>query len=254
MSFRVAGLAAVLCLAGQCAPAQEAGGFTFRRIAAPPAGQAPKITVQIDPADYDAWMEGTGEETSQVPDDLPSAAPVTEWDWFWEAVSPQITDTGPANTALALQTLAAKPAAPAPRLQALRDITGAHGRDILSATVGTDVSPALVVALIAVESSGRVSAESDAGAQGLMQLIPDTAARFGVEDPTDPAQNIKGGVAYLAWLLEQFDRDPRAGGLQRGRERGEEPRRCAALCRDTGLCAQGAERLAGGTRAVHDTA
>ena len=41
-----------------------------------------------------------------------------------------------------------------------------------------------------------------------MQLIPATAARFGVTDAGDPAQNIKGGVAYLNWLMGQFDRDP----------------------------------------------
>ena len=65
-----------------------------------------------------------------------------------------------------------------------------------------------MVALIAVESSGRSAAESAAGAQGLMQLIPATAARFGVDDATDPVDNIKGGVAYLSWLLGHFDRDP----------------------------------------------
>jgi soluble lytic murein transglycosylase-like protein len=41
-----------------------------------------------------------------------------------------------------------------------------------------------------------------------MQLIPATADRFGVEDPFDPAENIRGGVAYLDWLMEEFDRDP----------------------------------------------
>jgi soluble lytic murein transglycosylase-like protein len=41
-----------------------------------------------------------------------------------------------------------------------------------------------------------------------MQLIPATAERFGVSDSTDPVQNIKGGVAYLDWLLEEFDNDP----------------------------------------------
>ena len=41
-----------------------------------------------------------------------------------------------------------------------------------------------------------------------MQLMPPTAARFGVADSFDAADNIKGGVAYLAWLMEEFDRDP----------------------------------------------
>jgi soluble lytic murein transglycosylase-like protein len=96
---------------------------------------------------------------------------------------------------------------PSPRLSSLQKIAAAYGPDILRHSIGKSVSPALVLALISVESSGRVAVESDAGAQGLMQLIPDTANRFGVEDSTDPSQNIKGGVAYLDWLMKEFDGD-----------------------------------------------
>ncbi|HHI71673.1 MAG TPA: lytic transglycosylase domain-containing protein, partial [Rhodobacteraceae bacterium] len=70
------------------------------------------------------------------------------------------------------------------------------------------VSPALVLAIIAIESSGDKSAVSKAGATGLMQLMPDTATRFGVSDATVAKENIKGGVAYLDWLMNEFDRDP----------------------------------------------
>lgn len=70
------------------------------------------------------------------------------------------------------------------------------------------MSPALVLAVMAVESAGQPDAESIAGAQGLMQLIPATAERFGVNDSFDPSQNIAGGVAYLDWLMDEFDRDP----------------------------------------------
>jgi len=83
-----------------------------------------------------------------------------------------------------------------------------YGTEILKATIGTNVSPALVLAVISIESGGRVDAISPKGAAGLMQLIPATAARFGVANSADPAQNIKGGVAYLNWLMGQFDRDP----------------------------------------------
>jgi len=62
--------------------------------------------------------------------------------------------------------------------------------------------------VIAVESGGKADAVSGAGAQGLMQLIPATAERFGVEDALDASQNIRGGVAYLNWLLETFEDDP----------------------------------------------
>jgi len=65
----------------------------------------------------------------------------------------------------------------------------------------------LVLAMIAVESSGRKNALSPAGAQGLMQLMPDTASRFGVRDALAPEQNIRGGVAYLDWLIAEFGGD-----------------------------------------------
>ena len=63
----------------------------------------------------------------------------------------------------------------------------ANGIDILRSTIDTQVSPALVLAVITVESAGRADAVSGAGAQGLMQLMPATAARMGV-DETDPHQ------------------------------------------------------------------
>lgn len=69
------------------------------------------------------------------------------------------------------------------------------------------LSPALVLAVMAVESNFDPTAESPKKAMGLMQLIPDTAARFGVTRLTDPAQNIRGGMAYLRWLLAYFEGD-----------------------------------------------
>ena len=96
----------------------------------------------------------------------------------------------------------------APRLQGLQNIAKTHGADILRATVGTEVSPALVVAVMAIESGGKSDALSGAGAQGLMQLMPATAERFGVTDASVPGDNIKGGVAFLDFLMKEFDRDP----------------------------------------------
>lgn len=69
------------------------------------------------------------------------------------------------------------------------------------------LSPALVLAVMAAESNFDPAAESPKKAMGLMQLIPDTAARFGVTRLTDPAQNIRGGMAYLRWLLAYFEGD-----------------------------------------------
>jgi len=66
------------------------------------------------------------------------------------------------------------------------------------------IHPALAVALIRAESNFDPQAVSEKNAQGLMQLIPETAARFQVKKPFDPEQNIRGGMAYLRWLLAYF--------------------------------------------------
>jgi soluble lytic murein transglycosylase-like protein len=69
------------------------------------------------------------------------------------------------------------------------------------------LDPNLVLAVIAAESNFDPSARSYKDAQGLMQLIPATAERFGVKDVWDPEQNLRGGMAYLRWLLRHFDGD-----------------------------------------------
>lgn len=67
------------------------------------------------------------------------------------------------------------------------------------------LSPQLVLAIINTESGFNANAVSPKNAQGLMQLIPDTAARFKVRNILDPAQNIRGGMAYLRWLMAYYE-------------------------------------------------
>ena len=69
------------------------------------------------------------------------------------------------------------------------------------------VEPRLALAIIQAESGFQVSAKSNKNAQGLMQLIPETAERFGVRKIKDPRENIRGGLAYLRWLLSYFEGD-----------------------------------------------
>lgn len=69
------------------------------------------------------------------------------------------------------------------------------------------VDPELVLAVIDAESGFNTSALSPKNASGLMQLIPSTAERFGIKNVWDPYQNIKGGTAYLHWLLRHFKGD-----------------------------------------------
>ena len=65
----------------------------------------------------------------------------------------------------------------------------------------------LVTAIIAVESDFQASAVSPKNARGLMQLIPETSARFGVRDAFDPDQNLRGGMSYVRFLLGLFNGD-----------------------------------------------
>ncbi|MGH6869230.1 MAG: transglycosylase SLT domain-containing protein [Methylocella sp.] len=69
-------------------------------------------------------------------------------------------------------------------------------------SMGLDVK--LVMAVIAAESAFNAQAVSKKNAKGLMQLMPETATRFGVRDPFDPEENIRGGTTYLRWLLTRF--------------------------------------------------
>ncbi len=187
------------------------------------SGSGPRITVQIDPeeqaralaalpkVDPDGVDPPALDAAGLDADTRPTApAPASSYAWFWDLVPPGLTAVqGRFPAALAALTQGPGGAAVAgPRLQHMQSIADTYGTDILKATVGTQVSPALVLAVIGIESAGNPTAVSSAGAEGLMQLIPATAERFGVTDSTDPVQNIKGGVAYLDWLMGEFDRDP----------------------------------------------
>ena len=70
-----------------------------------------------------------------------------------------------------------------------------------------NVEPQLALAIIAAESNFNPLAVSTKNAQGLMQLIPETSERFNVKNAFDPAQNIRGGLIYLRWLLAYFEGD-----------------------------------------------
>lgn len=69
------------------------------------------------------------------------------------------------------------------------------------------IQPELALAIMQAESNFNPGAVSPKNAQGLMQLIPATAERFNVRDPFDPVQNVRGGLAYLRWLLAYFEGD-----------------------------------------------
>lgn len=206
------------------APAPVQGGvedFTFRMVKVTDIDPNQLITVQIDPAEQarrlaaTAWKDPALQTAEEPPAPLepgePGPGPKSTYAWYWDLVPPgQGTDAMDRfDLAMASLTLGPEGASVrAPRLQSMQTIADVYGREILMATIDTEVSPALVLAVMGIESAGKKDAVSHAGAVGLMQLIPATAERFGVTDSTDPAQNIKGGVRYLDWLMKEFGGDP----------------------------------------------
>lgn len=80
-----------------------------------------------------------------------------------------------------------------------------YADEIALAAQEAGLDAALVHAVIHVESAYRADAVSEKGALGLMQVMPETARRFGVVDATEPKANLKAGTRYLRVLLDQFD-------------------------------------------------
>ena len=83
--------------------------------------------------------------------------------------------------------------------------TRSFSREIQTASRSAAVEESLIRAIIHAESAYQPDAQSPKGAQGLMQLMPDTAEELQVTDPFDPAENIRGGARYLSRLLQEFE-------------------------------------------------
>ena len=222
MRIAVLRLTVVVAVAPVWAFAQVAGSlgdFTFKRLSVSDINPGKRITIQIDPVEQ-ARLLALGPKVDPHPEPSDPTEPLAllepavpsgaHYDWYWDRV-PVAREASDGRFPLALAALTQGPdgaSVTAPRLQTMQNLAEKYGTQILKDTIGTNVSPALVLAVIGIESAGNPEAVSSAGAIGLMQLIPATATRFGVTDATDPAQNIKGGVAYLNFLMNTFDRDP----------------------------------------------
>lgn len=170
----------------------DAGEITFLR--APPQGSGVRLRTP-------------GLKATPMPQ--VEAQPRARQDWFWAAHSPAASAGGADRWTEALATMRARRDRGQTLIgeDRLRAIKASFGPQIRAAADAHDVSEALLIAVIAVESAGKPTAISPKNAQGLMQLIPATAARFGITDPFDPGANVKGGAAYLDWLLGEFRGD-----------------------------------------------
>lgn len=207
-----AGFIAVSLMVSSITPTYADVSFKRVKVDKRPLGQ--RINIQIAPEESyynktptkaapDTTTKEPAKETAKV-------APPAD-DWFWNGFDHQIANASMVRWIDAEAQLRKSPSHSqqlTPSLSNMKKLAEIYGTDILLATLGKDVSPAFVLAVIGVESAGKVDAVSSAGAVGVMQLIPETAKRFNVTDSTDPKQNIKGGVAYLDWLFNEFKNDP----------------------------------------------
>ena len=126
----------------------------------------------------------------------------------WQPDVARVADGEPINRRLqplGLHNMESTPASPSGRPARVYPTAYAEEIELHARRFGVD--PSLIRAVIHAESTFNPRAVSPKGAMGLMQLMPATARRFGVQAAFDPAQNIAGGVQYLAWLLRRYRGD-----------------------------------------------
>ncbi len=180
--------------------------FTFKTVRPPAKGAKKLITIQIEPPSKKAPKAAPLTSTAR-------GGPVLETmnAWFWDKISPARASAGPGRFTEALRVIDVARADQKPKVPALaqlRRIANAHGTDILLATIGEKVSPALVLAMIAVASSGDYGAHAGFALADLSTATPRSPAEFKRVDAPDPAAEIKAAVARMGRLLRRFDHDP----------------------------------------------
>lgn len=182
----VDGAKATSAITPASAPAQPATVLTAASApaAAPSGGKAPRV---VNGQVYSYMQDGVRHYTSQRPAQLASLGQVRTIRYSY------------------IERCYACGANPGVNFGSVRLNTTAFQSEISAAAREFGVEEAIVRAIIHAESAYNPTALSRAGAQGLMQLMPPTARRFGVTDSYDAAQNIRGGVQYLSWLLKRFN-------------------------------------------------
>jgi soluble lytic murein transglycosylase-like protein len=190
----------MLCFAAALppAPASAAELQVASKVLAPPKGRLSARKRLVHPSMPMPAMSGGGRYSSDA------------FTWFWTEVSTSRADAraGRWGDVLAVVENARVAGKPVYGSRAAAErILASYGAHLEREAARYDVSLALLVAVIAVESGGNPQAVSPKGAGGLMQLMPGTAARFGVADAYAPSENIRGGARYLDWLLRTFRED-----------------------------------------------
>ncbi|MEO0342120.1 MAG: lytic transglycosylase domain-containing protein [Pseudomonadota bacterium] len=127
--------------------------------------------------------------------------------WFWDQFSPTLEDASVISLQKALLIGGSEAEALVPKVEAMQKLASTYGPALLRSGAEFGVSPALLLSVMYVESRGDPTAVSPAGAEGVMQLIPATADRFGVENAKDPTEAIRGAAAYMKFLIDEFGGD-----------------------------------------------
>jgi soluble lytic murein transglycosylase-like protein len=172
-----------------------------------PMPEKPPAVVSQAVAQPDAAPPTAPAETPTPPAETPKASP-TETLEALKAPPQQVPPDAPAP-----QTSPKKPSRRRPTLdfdESLGKPKAPFAEQIYEIAVRHAINPHLVAALIHVESAFKPKAVSRKGACGLMQLLPDTARRFGIKkrkDIFDPKKNLEAGIRYLKWLNKRFNGD-----------------------------------------------
>ena len=127
-------------------------------------------------------------------------------DFASQLTAASVTGSSPATAAPAVTAAVATAATAAPGASAL-PAGVPYGAEITAAAKANGLDPALLAGLVRQESNFDPNAGSPAGARGLTQLMPATAAGLGVTDVTNPAQALQGGAKYLKQQLDRFGGD-----------------------------------------------
>lgn len=175
------------------------------------AGLIPMMLALSGPvqADIYAFVDSKGvRHLSNVPNDPRYKLVMRTPTYRKESVKPPSSYAplnlyGPGNT-LITPNSRARNGAPARLSRTAESNRQRFAADIHRIAAKHRLDPALMHAVIHAESAYNPQAVSPKGATGLMQLMPGTAARFGVSNPYDPVANMDGGARYLRWLLDQF--------------------------------------------------
>ncbi len=191
---------------------------SHRRAASPPAGAGSVTTASVTTASSVSRRVPAGSSTPSTaiapkPYQAPRLVKGQVYSYIKDGVR-HYTSSRPHGSSFSalraikysyMETCYACAARPGVNFGSVRLNMTAYHDEISKAANDFGVDEAVVRAIIHAESSFNPNALSRVGAQGLMQLMPATARRFGVGDPFNAAQNIRGGVQYLAWLLKRFN-------------------------------------------------